>query len=34
VNAFGFAILQFDFARPFQRPGQGWVFSWTLAPGF
>ena len=34
VNLFGFAVGQFDFARPFQRPGQGWVFQFTLAPGF
>ena len=26
VNLFGFAVGQFDIARPFQRPGQGWVF--------
>jgi Tol biopolymer transport system component len=34
VNLFGFAVGEFDFARPFQRPGQGWVFQFNLAPGF
>jgi Tol biopolymer transport system component len=34
VNLFGYAIGQFDFARPFQRPGSGWVFQFNLSPGF
>jgi Tol biopolymer transport system component len=34
VNLFGFAIGQFDFAHPFQRPGRGWVFQFNLNPGF
>jgi outer membrane protein assembly factor BamA len=34
VNLLGFAIGQFDIARPFQRPGRGWVFQFNLAPGF
>jgi len=34
VNFFGIAVAQFDFARPFQRPQTGWVFQFTLAPGF
>src|SRR5262249_22708963 len=34
VNLFGFAVGEFGVARPFQRPGQGWVFQFTLAPGF
>jgi WD40 repeat protein len=34
TNLFGFAVAQFDFARPFDRPGQGWVFQFNLAPGF
>ena len=34
VNLFGYAIGQFDVARPFQRPGSGWVFQFNLAPGF
>jgi outer membrane protein assembly factor BamA len=34
VNLLGFAVGQFDFARPFQRPGRGWVFQFNLSPGF
>src|SRR5262249_53507819 len=34
VNLFGFAVGEFDFARPFQRPGRGWVFQFNLSPGF
>lgn len=34
ANLFGFAIGEFDFARPLQRPGKGWVFQFNLAPGF
>jgi Tol biopolymer transport system component len=34
VNALGFAILQFNIVRPFQRPGKGWVFQFSLVPGF
>jgi outer membrane protein assembly factor BamA len=34
VNLLGFAIGQFDFAHPFQRPGRGWVFQFNLSPGF
>jgi dipeptidyl aminopeptidase/acylaminoacyl peptidase len=34
VNLLGFAVGQFDVARPFQRPGQGWVFQFSLSPGF
>jgi hypothetical protein len=34
VNAFGFAILQLDFVRPFDRPGKGWLWQFSLAPGF
>jgi outer membrane protein assembly factor BamA len=34
VNLFGFAIGQFDFAKPFQRNGRGWVFQFNLSPGF
>jgi Tol biopolymer transport system component len=30
----GYAVGEFDFARPFQRPGQGWVFQFNLTPGF
>jgi Tol biopolymer transport system component len=34
VNLMGFAVGQFDFSRPFQRPGRGWVFQFNLSPGF
>ena len=34
VNFFGYAVGEFDFSRPFQRPGAGWVFQFNLAPGF
>ncbi len=34
ANVFGFAIAQIDLAYPFQRPGRGWVWSFSLAPGF
>jgi hypothetical protein len=34
VNAFGYAVLQFDIAHPFQRPGQGWMFQFSVSPGF
>ncbi|MQA31411.1 MAG: peptidase S9 [Luteitalea sp.] len=34
ANLFGFAIGQFDFAKPLQRAGKGWVFQFNLSPGF
>jgi hypothetical protein len=34
VNLFGFAVGEFDFARPFQRPGRGWIFGFNLMPGW
>jgi outer membrane protein assembly factor BamA len=34
VNAFRFAVVQTDFAYPFQRPGRGWVWGFSLTPGF
>ncbi|RPJ83660.1 MAG: hypothetical protein EHM13_06915 [Acidobacteria bacterium] len=34
VNAFGYAVVELDFARPFQRPGKGWTFQFSLSPGF
>jgi Tol biopolymer transport system component len=34
VNLFGFAVGQFDLARPLQRPGRGWMFEFSLTPGF
>jgi len=34
VNLFGYAVGQFDFSHPFQRPGRGFVFQFNLSPGF
>ncbi|HTK28676.1 MAG TPA: hypothetical protein VL309_03955 [Vicinamibacterales bacterium] len=34
VNIFGFAVGEFDFSHPFQRPGQGFIFQFNLSPGF
>jgi len=34
VNAFGYAILELDFVRPFDRPGRGWMWQFNLTPGF
>ena len=30
----GFAVLQFYYARPFQRPEEGWVTGFVIAPGW
>ncbi len=34
VNLFGFAVAQIDVAHPFQRPGRGWIWAFSLTPGF
>lgn len=34
VNLLGFAIGQFDIVKPFQRQRQGWMFQFSLSPGF
>jgi Tol biopolymer transport system component len=34
VNAFGFAVLEFDAVRPLDRPGRGWMFAFNFSPGF
>jgi hypothetical protein len=34
ASLFGYGIGQFDFSRPLQRPGKGWVFQFNLSPGF
>ena len=34
LNLFGFAVAQFDVARPLRRAGRGWVFQFDFAPGF
>jgi outer membrane protein assembly factor BamA len=28
------AVAEFDISRPFQRPGQGWVFGFNMIPGW
>jgi len=34
VNAFNFAVLQIDYAHPFERSGKGWVWGFSFSPGF
>ena len=34
LNAFGFAIIEVYYARPFQRPGRGGVWGFSLQPGW
>ncbi|HET9268323.1 MAG TPA: hypothetical protein VFO31_09170, partial [Vicinamibacterales bacterium] len=34
ANLFGFAVAEFDFSRPFQRPERGWIFGFNLMPGW
>lgn len=34
ANLMGFAIGEFAFSRPQQRPGRGWMFQFNLSPGF
>jgi hypothetical protein len=34
VNLFGFAIGEFNMARPLNRDGRGWMFVFNLRPGF
>jgi outer membrane protein assembly factor BamA len=34
TNLFGYAVGQFDFARPLNRVGRGWMFQFTMTPGF
>jgi Tol biopolymer transport system component len=34
VNVLGFLIAQVSLARPFERPGAGWVWQWSFSPGF
>ncbi len=34
VNLFGFAIGEFNMARPLNRVGRGWLFVFNLRPGF
>ncbi len=34
LNLFGFAIGELDFVRPFDRPDKGWIWQFSLTPGF
>jgi outer membrane protein assembly factor BamA len=34
LNLFGYLIMQFYYAKPFQRPDAGWQFGFLLAPGW
>jgi hypothetical protein len=34
VNLFGYTVGQFDIVHPFQRPGHGVVYEFSLSPGF
>jgi outer membrane protein assembly factor BamA len=34
VNLLGFAVGQLDYARPLDRPGRGWIWQFSLRPGF
>jgi hypothetical protein len=34
ANLFGFAVAQIDYARLFDSPGRGWIWQFSLNPGF
>jgi outer membrane protein assembly factor BamA len=34
LNLLGFAVAEVNVARPFDRPGKGWVWEFQLQPGF
>ena len=34
MNAFGYAIVELDYVRPFDRSGRGWLWQFSLTPGF
>ena len=34
INLFGFAIGEIDYVRPLDRPGRGWLWQFSLRPGF
>ena len=34
LNLFGFAIAELDAVKPFQRTKRGWMFQFSLSPGF
>lgn len=33
-NLFGFAVAEVNLVRPFDRPGEGWLWEFNLQPGF
>jgi Tol biopolymer transport system component len=33
-NAFGYAIGEIDYVKPLDRPGRGWLWQFSLTPGF
>jgi Tol biopolymer transport system component len=34
LNLFGFAVVELDAVRAFQRPGRGWILGFNLMPGW
>jgi Tol biopolymer transport system component len=34
VNVMGFAVAEVDYVRPLQRPDRGWMWQFSLRPGF
>lgn len=34
ANLFGYMIAQFNLVKPFQRPQKGWIFQFSLTPGW
>ena len=34
VNVLGFAVVEFDFVRPVDRPAKGWTWVFNFSPGF
>jgi hypothetical protein len=34
INLLGFAVVEVDLVRPFDRPGKGWIWQFELQPGF
>jgi hypothetical protein len=34
INVFGFAVAEIDYVRPLDRPQRGWVWQFSLRPGF
>jgi hypothetical protein len=34
ANVMGFLVAEVSYARPFERENKGWVWQWSLSPGF